>query len=299
MVAHKMSRLPLVLVSWVAVNNDPYEREGKSGANRLIAGRTVPGPTLTLLFDDESPLVGQVKDVVLLHRRASGSSNGDRETRAVQETVAAINERREEVKIQLEPWSGDDPTDHRSIFEFLREKMPEVRRRFAGRELVIHASPGTPAMHTIWVLMAETGFIEAPFRVVQSYRKQERRGRPAVVPVELGIDTFYKVYKAANPAQVGSDEQRLVWDPARFRTPRMRALFTEARRRALQRSHPALRRTRHREDDARPLDSRPQPIPSRRTRFPLACSGLRTVQPRNNAGRAFRLSQGRVHWGNF
>jgi hypothetical protein len=78
--------------------------------------------------------------------------------------------------------------------------------------------------------MAETGFIEPPFRIVQSYRKKERRGRPAAVPVELGIETFYKVYRAARPAQVASDEQRVVCDPARFRTARMRAIFTEARR---------------------------------------------------------------------
>src|SRR5439155_23165636 len=130
----------------------------------------------------------------------------------------------------LEPWAGEDPTDHRSIFEFLREKVPEIRRRFADRELVVHVSPGTPAMHTIWVLMAETGFIEPPFRLVQSLRKSERRGRPAAIPVELGIETFYKVYKAARPAQLASDEQSIVWDPAKFRTARMRELFIEARR---------------------------------------------------------------------
>lgn len=219
-----------ILLSWVAISNDPYERAGKAGGQRLENGSPVPGPTLMLLFDEESPLVGRVKDVVLLHRRTSGSPEDERERRAIEETVAAIRERQRDIQVQLEPWSGDDPTDHRSIFEFLREKVPELRQRFAGREIIIHVSPGTPAMHTIWVLMAETGFIEPPFRIVQSYRKKDRRGRPAVVPVELGIETFYKVYRAARPAQVASDEQRVVWDPARFRTARMRALFTEARR---------------------------------------------------------------------
>src|SRR5262249_3104464 len=157
------------------------------------------------------PLADHVSDVVLLHRHASGSRDSDRESLAVQETVAAINERRQQIRIHLEPWPGDDPTDHFSIFEFLRVRIPDIRRRFQGRELIVHVSPGTPAMHTIWVLMAETGFIEPPFRVIQSYRKQERRGRPAIVPVELGIDTFYKVYRAGIPAQVASDEQRLVW----------------------------------------------------------------------------------------
>jgi DNA-binding NtrC family response regulator len=51
-----------------------------------------------------------------------------------------------------------------------------------------------------------------------------------VVPVELGIETFYKVYKASSPRQVGSEDQRVVWDPARFRTEAMRRLYAEARR---------------------------------------------------------------------
>jgi DNA-binding NtrC family response regulator len=218
-----------VLISWVAVNNDPYEREKDARTYRLVEGVSVPGPTLTLLFDEESSLAGQVRDVVLLFRRADGPS-GERERRAVEETTRAIAERSRAIRIHLEPWSGDDPTDHRGIFEFLRHRLPDVRRRFANRELVIHVSPGTGAMHTIWVLMAETGFVDPPFRVVQSLRRQDRRGRPALVPLELGIETFYKVYRASRPSQLGSDEQAVVWDPARFRTRRMQSLFAEARR---------------------------------------------------------------------
>jgi DNA-binding NtrC family response regulator len=218
-----------VLLSWIAVNNDPFERERGSGKYRLVNGQPVPGPTLTLLFDDESPLAGHIRDVVLLHRRTEDPED-HREHRAVKETTHAIEERSRDIRIRLEPWRGEDPTDHRSIFEFLREKVPEIRRRYAGRELVIHVSPGTGAMHTVWVLMAETGFIEPPFRVVQSLRKEDRRGRPALVALELGIETFYKVYKASRPAEVGSDEQGLVWDRARFRTRRMQTLFSEARR---------------------------------------------------------------------
>ena len=79
-------------------------------------------------------------------------------------------------------------------------------------------------MQTIWVLMGTTGFIEAPFQLVKSYRRHERRGRPAVVPVELDIETFYKVYKTAGPRQVASEEQGVFWDPRNFRTDVMRHL---------------------------------------------------------------------------
>ncbi len=221
-----MSAAP-VLISWVAVNNDPYERDGQSGLSRLVDGAPIPGPTLTLLCDEESPYAGRINDVVLLHRAPPGGAN-DRESRAVTELSEAL--RGLSIRAHHVPWDGDDPTDHRGVFEFLRDKLPELRRRFPGRELVLHISPGTPSMQTVWVLMAETGFVESPFTVVKSYRRAERRGRPAVVPVELGIETFYKVYKASSPRQVASEDQRVVWDPARFQTETMRKVYVEARR---------------------------------------------------------------------
>lgn len=221
-----MSTAP-VLLTWVAVNNDPYERDSQSGSARLVDGAPVPGPTLTLLCDQASPYAGRVNDVVVLHRSPPEGAN-ERERRAVEELTDALRER--SIRAHLVPWDGDDPTDHRGVFEFLRDKLPELRRRFSGRELVLHVSPGTPSMHTVWVLMAETGFVEPPFTVVKSYRRTERRGRPAVVPVELGIETFYKVYKASSPRQVASEEQRVVWDPARFQTDAMRKVYAEARR---------------------------------------------------------------------
>ena len=221
-----MSAAP-VLLTWVAVNNDPYERDVQSGSARIVDGVPIPGPTLTLLCDEESPYAGRVNDVVLLHRAPPGGEN-DREARALEELSEALRER--SIRAHRVPWHGDDPTDHRGVFEFLRDKLPELRRRFAGRELVLHISPGTPSMHTVWVLMAETGFIEPPFTVVKSYRRAERRGRPAVVSVELGIETFYKVYKSSRPRQVASEDQRVVWDPARFQTDAMRKVYAEARR---------------------------------------------------------------------
>ena len=206
-----------VLISWVAVNNDPYEDRRPD----------VPGPTLTLLFDPDSPHAGEVGDVVLLHRQATADS---KEQEAVANTKQEIARRAGGIGLHSVPWHGDDPTDHRAIFGFLRSELPKLRRGFAGRELVIHTSPGTPSMQTIWVLMGETGFIEPPFTLVKSYRREDRRGRPPVVPVKLDIETFYKAYMSARPRRVASEEQRVPWDPKRFRTDRMKRLFAEARR---------------------------------------------------------------------
>ena len=216
-----------VLVSWVAVVNDPYERDRATREYRLVQDRPIPGPTLSLLYDEESPYAGRIDDVVLFSRNTSIES---KEHDALTETLDALRNHDPGIDITVEQWDGEDPTDHRGLFEFLRQRMPKVRQRFPGRELIIHISPGTPSMQTIWVLMGETGFIEPPMQLVKSYRKAERRGRPAVVPVSLGIDTFYKAYRRSHPAQVSSEEQGVLWDPGRFRTTRMRCLFAEARR---------------------------------------------------------------------
>jgi len=82
----------------------------------------------------------------------------------------------------------------------------------------------------VLVLMGETGFIDSPFVLVKSYRKEERNGRPAVVPVQPGIDSYYKAYRAARPSEVSSEDAAVVWDPARFKSSRMREIFDEARR---------------------------------------------------------------------
>lgn len=218
-----------MLISWVARQNDPFEREQRSEKYREVNDARVPGPTLSLLFDDESPFNGRIRDIVLLHRQSS-EEGGSWEQRALQETTLEIRSRLPEVHIEHVAWRGDDPTDHRAIFEFLRQTLPELRRRYKDQELIIHASPGTPSMQTVWVLMAETGFVDTPFQLVKSYRKEERRGRAAVVPLEVGIETFYKRYKASRPSQVASEEQALLWDPARFQSPVLKKLYTEARR---------------------------------------------------------------------
>ena len=43
-----------VLISWVAVNNDPYEWKTDQNAYRLVDGKPVPGPTLTVLLGEDS-----------------------------------------------------------------------------------------------------------------------------------------------------------------------------------------------------------------------------------------------------
>lgn len=213
-----------VLVSWIAVNNDPYI---KGESSQLCQDSTVPGPTLTILSDPDSLYCRRIQDAVLFHRRPSNSTH-QREATILQDLTKILN--KQSISVHPIAWESEDPTDHAAIFEFLRLKIPEIRQKFANRELIIHLSPGTPSMHTIWVLMAETGYIRQPFTVVKSYRSSERHGRPPVVPVSLGIETFYKAYQTSRPRQVGTNEQSVLWDPARFQSQAMKDLFAEARR---------------------------------------------------------------------
>ena len=217
-----------VLLSWVAVNNDPYERERGSGDFRRVDGKPIPGPTLTLLCDPASPYSAVIGDVVFFHRSAA---DDQRESRSLAETVTAIREQRPEIRVADLAWKGEDPTDHQGIYRFLRKELPALRERFLGRKLVIHLSPGTPAMHTIWVLMVETGMIDPPVELVKSYRPEERMGRAAVLPVKLGLDTFFKVYHRQHGGnQPPGKEDRIFWDPQKFKAAKLKAVFAEARR---------------------------------------------------------------------
>ncbi len=218
---------PPVLVTWLATRNDPYERIKSGGPIREVPGGPIPGPTLTVLTDPDSPYAHRVTDVVVLRQ---GGAEAEMHDRIYADLVAALAEQAPTVQLHPHVWVHDDPTDHAAIYDWLRTLLPRIRRQFRGRELVIHLSPGTAAMHTVWVLMAETGFIEAPFTPVQSFRAQERKGRRAVVPLSLGVDTFFKRWQETRPVTAAEDERAIRWDPRQFRSQRLRALYDDARR---------------------------------------------------------------------
>ena len=81
------------LVSWIAVNNDPFERERSGDSYRHVAGKPVPGPTLTLLFDPHSPYAGSISDVVLFHGRQKGADDS-RQARPIPAATTADSSHR-------------------------------------------------------------------------------------------------------------------------------------------------------------------------------------------------------------
>lgn len=217
---------PPVLVTWVATRGDPYERTRSGGPYREDPKGRMPGPTLALLTDPESTYAGRITDVVVLRQ---GGAEAAMHERVYEDLVGVLRDLAPSTRLHPRVWDHDDPTDHAAIYEYLRVLLPRLRQQFTGRELVVHLSPGTAAMHTVWVLMAATGFIEPPFTVVQSLRADERRGRPVLVPLSLAVDTFFHRWQETRPASTGADEP-VIWDPRQFRSSRLRAVYDEARR---------------------------------------------------------------------
>ncbi len=202
-----------VLLSWLAQARDPtYNHKGS----------TRNGPTWVLLCDPASPWRGRVRDVVLFH--------SERDEPKARDTAAHSRGTDAALRFHLRAWNGTDPTDHQAIFAFLEDEMAWVRRQFPGRELVVHLSPGTPAMHAVWLLMVESGFIEGPVTAVQTVPEEFRGDGPAAIGATIGIDTFYKRYQATQPAQVSGPVDRFKWSIERFRSPAMVGVRNAARR---------------------------------------------------------------------
>ncbi len=216
-----------VLLTWLATRNDPYERVKSGGEFRESPGGRGLGPTLSLLVDPASPYANRIADVVVLRQ---GGAEAEIHNRVYNDLVEAMAQLAPTVQLHSHVWSHDNPTDHAALFDWLRTLMPRIRRQFRGREIIIHLSAGTAAMHTVWVLMAETGFIEPPFTPVQSFRASDRKGQLSVSPLSLGVESFFKKWEATHPSSAGAVDHSLRWDARQFRSTRLRALYEDARR---------------------------------------------------------------------
>ena len=80
-------------------------------------------------------------------------------------------------------------------------------------------------MQTIWVLMGETGMIPKPFKLVKSYRLSDRKNRSAVMPVHVGIETFYKAFIQSKPLNFSAEDVVTGWRPEKFKTKIMQRLL--------------------------------------------------------------------------
>lgn len=213
-----------VVVSWVSFNNDPYERE-RNGSYREHDGQKIPGPTLELLFNEHSPVVGLIKKIYLFVRRPrtpehGGRSVHPREDDVAKELTAAIKQRADAPEVKLIYWETDaSPTDHREIFIFTAEKLTHIRRENEKAEIVVNVSPGTPAAQTALLLALQARFAGDKVRAYQGTPIAKRR-EPSDVAHEVPWNLLAELAAAAPNDNLSAIPA--AWDIDHARSPRFR-----------------------------------------------------------------------------
>ncbi len=191
-----------VLVSWVSVNH---------GA----------APILTALDDRESPLRGEVATVYLCWRDAP---DGERERDALRETLAKLRALEGTPKVVKLPWKTDrPPTDHEALRPFVEETLRSIRALHPSAPINILLSPGTPAMHAVWLLFGSTGLVEGVVRLYQTADSRARAaGQPAVREVRVALDAWLRHFHGSRAGPVTTEDDGVLWDPRRLRSAAMR-----------------------------------------------------------------------------
>lgn len=204
-----MTNLPsvdAVLVSWVSVNH---------GA----------APLLSALDDGSSPLRARVRRLYLCSRDAP-SPEGDRERLALRDTVTDLRERLAPIcpEIVKLNWKTDaSPTDHAAIRVFAEAALKRARDENPDALVAIHLSPGTPAMHAVWLVLGSTGFIAPPVALLQTADDRGKAaGQPAVQFIRFDLDTWLRRYRTSHPRRTSSEDDGRMWDPARAKSPALR-----------------------------------------------------------------------------
>jgi hypothetical protein len=82
----------------------------------------------------------------------------------------------------------DDPTQHAAIYEQVRDRvLPRLRDLRDG--LHINVSPGTPAMHSVWLMLHAGGAFPEGTHLWSSQVSRET-GRVRIDPVDFSITTY-------------------------------------------------------------------------------------------------------------
>lgn len=199
----------VVLVSWVSVN-------------------ARAAPLLTAMTDPKSAFRGRVEHLYLCTRVGAGDG---KEREALTETREAL--RRDPIaaaaEVEVRRWKTERaPTDHEPIREFAEQTLLEIRRRHPREHIVIHLSPGTPAMHAIWLLLGSTGFIPEPLSLIQTADERGRTaGNPAVHIVDLAVDTWLHRYRRMRIDRDDGLDDGQLFDPTRVRSAALRHALTK------------------------------------------------------------------------
>jgi DNA-binding NtrC family response regulator len=197
-----------VLLSWVSVNHRA-------------------APLLTALKTAESPCHWHKTAEVFLYWRDVEGGDGDREREAKAETQEKLRFqfKASELKITFIPWrTTQSPTDHEAIRVFVEKELKRVRADHPGKTIVIHLSPGTPAMHAVWLALGSTGFVEDPVELIQTADdRAQASGQAAVKRINFRLDTWLSRYRNSRPGKTqATDDDGHTWDPSTVKSPALR-----------------------------------------------------------------------------
>lgn len=195
-----------VLVSWVSVNHRA-------------------APFITVLQHPKSHLRLKIRRIYLCWRDAS-PSDGDRERESLNKTVGELQRELDPhcPDIKIMPWkTSASPTDHAAIRSFAERILMRIRDENPDALIVIHLSPGTPAMHAVWLTLGTTGFITGAVELIQTAdARGQAAGQLPLQVVQLAVDTWLKRYRAAQPSKIAHDDDGHLWDPLRVKSPALR-----------------------------------------------------------------------------
>lgn len=191
-----------VLLSFIAVNNDKDHGNGDLG------------PNLNLFRHKE--FKANITRAVFLHK------DNDEQNRTFNYLKDGLKKiRGKEFEVVSVKWAGDDPTDHKLLFSEIRKALKTIDDTHRKQEpLWIHISPGTPSMHAVWLLLAETGGISGSFKLFQSYRLSEETA-------PRDIDIHAEVHSQLLFYQKGADD-RVLWAPEKCRSGKLKNVFEKA-----------------------------------------------------------------------
>lgn len=199
---------PSVLVCWLSVNH--Y-------AAPIIAALSSTTPSSPCTFGH-------------LHLCWRDAADGQREKQALETTLGQLRELGDDCpQIIMEPWrTSSSPTEHGAIRLFAEATLKRIRKQHPDALIRINLSPGTPAMHAVWLALCSTGLIEGPLELVQTNdAKAVAAGAAAVQAIEFELDTWLQRYRGSRPGNTGSDDTGHNLDPSRVKSPAMREALSK------------------------------------------------------------------------
>ncbi|WP_171230696.1 sigma 54-interacting transcriptional regulator [Ruegeria sp. HKCCA4008] len=126
-------------------------------------------------------------------------------------------------RIETIAFAVADPTDHATLYKILREELlPQISA--LEEPLHVNISPGTPAMHAVWLVLA-TGGAFPPGTRLWSSQRPDPEGPARIAPVEFAPTTWLSALRA----DLAQTPQRAAYDPEALSAVRRAALDRLAR----------------------------------------------------------------------